>query len=68
MDTQTPLVYTTDNSNDRNYIIANKERFNLINISYLTSGIFFNKTIQAGLQKKNEENEKNRKNEKKVEK
>lgn len=48
MDTQTSLIYTTNNSNDRNYSIAIKD-LNFINMKYLTSGIFLNSNLHNGL-------------------
>ena len=49
-------VYETDNNNDRNYSIAKQDYCNFINIHYLTSGIFLNKTLHNGLfEKKNSE-------------
>ena len=42
-------IYSTDKSNDRNYLIAKKDYINFINMNYLTSGIFLNKNLHNGL-------------------
>ena len=56
-------IYSTNNSNDHNYLIAKKDYMNFINMKYLTSGIFFSKNLHNGLfEKKNNTNNENNKN------